>query len=89
MALQYQPTYAFPGRVEVRSGANGHVIHQSSGSPSTEQALGRWVEAMGDLDGDGVTDVLVGGFVRSQLRSGATWQVLQDLNHGGAGFGRW
>lgn len=86
MAFEFMPDYAFPGRFEVRSGADGSVLHSTSGSPGSTQALGRWVSAMGDLDGDEVGDVLGGGFLRTDVRSGTDWHEIVSQFLGGAGF---
>lgn len=72
----------FVGEVEVRSGADGHVIHSWNGFAGT----GLWalqIHALGDLDGDGRTEILVssesaGGNAAGRVRvyDGATGSVV-------------
>jgi FG-GAP repeat protein/VCBS repeat protein len=85
--------YASPGGSEsagsafVYSGANGSLLHQWDG-PSPSSWFGQSITKLGDLDGDGVPDVLIGsngsanmayaysgssGALLFQLDGGATW----------------
>jgi len=75
------------GAVHVLSGATGSTIHSLRGSSygSTGDELGRALATPGDLDGDGVGDLLVGGlgadrrgFVRAH--SGTTGAVLFQVD---------
>ncbi|PSQ82279.1 MAG: hypothetical protein BRD40_02940 [Bacteroidetes bacterium QS_1_65_9] len=74
------------GRAYVVSGATGEVLHERS-APSRDRpggwGFGASLAAVGDLDGDGVSDLLVGGGrearatgVEGFLFSGATGQTL-------------
>lgn len=71
------------GTVQVRSGKDGSVVLQITGSSST--VFGGCVAGPGDLDGDGVPDVVIGArFTASQQGevtawSGASGQLLWIL----------
>ena len=79
------------GRATVISGANGEAIHTFTGVPSPASRLGRGVARLDDLDGDGVTDVLVSapGQGRVYAYSGATGEELLMVSGGvnDEGFG--
>lgn len=81
---------SYRGSVQVRSGATAQLLHRFEGS-----AIGDWfgfsVAGVGDVDGDGVPDILVGatqseftgvatgpGYAR--LFSGADGSVLSEFN---------
>ena len=82
------------GVVTVQSGANGAQLYEFDGDSSGDY-LGRAVDGMGDVDGDGVPDLLFGapnaspaGLAQAglvQLRSGATGQILVQLEGTEAG----
>ena len=82
------------GVVTVQSGANGALLYEFDGNSSGDY-LGRAVDGMGDLNGDGVPDLLLGAANASpagldqaglvQLRSGATGQILVQLEGAEAG----
>jgi len=87
------------GVVTVRSGSDGAVLYEFDGAASGDY-LGRAVAGIGDLDGDGVPDLLLaapnaspGGQGQAglvQIYSGATGEMLLEL-HGtdaGAFFGQ-
>ncbi len=77
------------GVVAVRSGSDGTLLDELDGSASGDY-LGRAIAGMGDLDGDGVPDLLLGAPNASpggraeaglvQVRSGATGEILRQLN---------
>ena len=76
------------GVVTVQSGANGARLYEFDGHASGDY-LGTAVAGLGDLDGDGVPDLLLGapnaspgGLAQAglvQLRSGASGQILFEL----------
>jgi hypothetical protein len=81
------------GRAEVRSGADGSLLQSFVGDAAFDQ-LGFAVAFVGDVDGDGVSDLAVGapfhdagasnaGLVR--VHSGATGALLLTLHGGAAG----
>lgn len=71
-----------PGYAQVLSGATGAVIHTVSGSTLAD-GVGASVAAGGDVDGDGVTELLIGGTGSYQhpgtvrVVSGATGATLR------------
>jgi len=77
------------GVVAVRSGSDGTLLDEFDGSASGDY-LGRAIAGMGDLDGDGVPDLLLGASNASpggraeaglvQVRSGATGEILRQLD---------
>lgn len=81
---------AYPGYAYLYSGASGALLHtfSSSGGPSSEVWFGEVVEAVPDVDGDGLQDLAVGasniygsdgfnGFVR--IYSSASGALIQEL----------
>ncbi len=77
------------GVVTIRSGSDGTLLDEFDGSASGDY-LGRAIAGMGDLDGDGVPDLLLGASNASpggraeaglvQVRSGATGEILRQLD---------
>ncbi|MBX3358516.1 MAG: FG-GAP repeat protein [Phycisphaeraceae bacterium] len=72
------------GRIWIYSGANGTVIRTLTGSGATDE-LGWSLNRGGDLDGDGVQDLLAGapganGTGRAYVYSGADGAVLRTFN---------
>ena len=77
------------GVVAVRSGSDGTLLDEFDGGASGDY-LGRAIAGMGDLDGDGVPDLLLGAPNASpgsraeaglvQVRSGATGEILRQLD---------
>jgi len=82
------------GRARVYSGRDGHVLWAFDGAPG--EALGMCVAGVGDVDGDGLADGVIGvpqaatGGGRAFVFSGATGTVLWAFQ-GAAGdaFGTW
>src|SRR5882724_3219677 len=79
-----------PGLARLISGADGQVI-RTLAAPGSELAFGRAVAAAGDVDGDGIPDVLIGApFSPSRrgkafagaahLFSGATGTILRTIS---------
>jgi hypothetical protein len=76
------------GVVAVRSGSDGALLYEFDGSASGDY-LGRGIAGIGDLDGDGVPDLLLGAPNASpggraqaglvQVRSGATGEILRQI----------
>ncbi|MEQ8768968.1 MAG: FG-GAP-like repeat-containing protein [Phycisphaerales bacterium] len=66
------------GRVFVYDGASGAVLHELVGSGAANAALGQGVAGVGDLDGDGVSDVAASevGTRTLWVWSGATGQRI-------------
>ncbi|MEL7060292.1 MAG: FG-GAP-like repeat-containing protein, partial [Acidobacteriota bacterium] len=67
----------FSGRVQVFSSADGSVLLDAVGAPGA--ALGYTATRAGDVDGDGVPDVVVGGG-QALVLSGADGSVLLDAS---------
>lgn len=68
------------GRIYVYSGRSGHLLWTADGSPGDE--LGTGVEAAGDVNGDGIPDVVATGPSGSglaRLYSGRDGRVLVEL----------
>lgn len=75
-----------PGDVHVFSGATGVLVRVISG-PATAQRFGYALDATGDVDGDGVDDLLIGAPgatggsfapARAYVHSGATGALLRE-----------
>jgi len=73
------------GAVFVFSGATGHLVFRFDG-PDQDDQLGYSVASTGDLDGDGLSDVVVGapaaalGFGSAFILSGATGALIHRLD---------
>ncbi len=77
------------GRVDIRSGATGDLLYQIEGQQSGD-FLGWAVASIGDLDGDGIPDLLLGAPNSSpaglslagsvEVRSGRTGSLLYRIN---------
>ncbi len=89
-----EPTFgSLAGKAEVRSGANGALLMTFPGAPFEE--FGNAVDGAGDVNGDGVNDVIVGGAPtvgtspdgRVRVYSGADGAVLHSFTANGS-FGR-
>ena len=82
------------GSAYVYSGADGSLIHQINGT-STGDYLGRSVAMVGDLDGDGFEDFIVGaynadpggnsGAGSAYIYSGADASLIRQINGSAAG----
>ncbi|HZM00697.1 MAG TPA: integrin alpha [Planctomycetota bacterium] len=75
------------GRIELRSGVDGSVLHALEGAKAFDK-LGFAVAFVGDLDGDGIADVAAGAPFHDEIASnagqvflisGATGAVLFDI----------
>ena len=65
------------GAVYVYAASDGRLLAMVSG-PARRSFLGHWVESVGDLDGDGIGELLVSGpdaVINSQDETGAAWIV--------------
>ncbi len=71
---------ASAGTIHVLSGATGAVINQIHGVLAQDQ-VGREIAALGDLDGDGLTDLIVGQFThKSGGQTVGRVRVLSAVN---------
>jgi FG-GAP repeat len=77
------------GRVYVRSGATGNLLFQSTGTAASQQ-IGSSLDGVGDVDLDGVPDIVVGmaggltnpGLVgHARVVSGANGSILIDVSN--------
>ena len=82
------PSSSMSGAVRVFSGLDGSLLHQFVGQ-STGDAFGTAIDSAGDVDGDGIADILIGvqsstftGPGRAELYSGADWSLLQTFRNG-------
>jgi hypothetical protein len=72
------------GTVELRSGRDGHAIARVSGSSEKPDSLGSSLAPVGDVDGDGACDVLVGAIHRyATICSGRDLRRLQTVTSRG------
>jgi hypothetical protein len=72
---------AQPGMVRVYSGANGTLLQQLAGT-TQKMELGDDLGSAGDIDGDGLQDLLVSTFdpaLTTRVYSSASWNILQAL----------
>ena len=74
------------GSARAVSGATGAVLHLFAGSVAGGE-FGRSLAGGGDVDGDGVDDILIGGLNLARLNSGATGALLVKYNQGTKDFG--
>jgi hypothetical protein len=78
------------GRVYVYSGRSGAELFRASGVAASER-LGAAVRCAGDVDGDGIEDVIAGGTGGTtttgvaRVLSGASGAEIHALQHGGVG----
>ena len=83
---QLPPSTNNAGRVRVYSGLDGSVLHEFFGQ-AVGDALGSAIDGAGDVDQDGVPDILIGtpqlstGMGRAEIYSGATWSLLQTFRN--------
>ena len=75
------------GKVQVLSGANGSVIYEWWG-PHPTAYFGRYVNAAGDVDADGVADVIV-GIVRDDTNGNEAGAAAVFLGSNGQEIHRW
>jgi hypothetical protein len=83
----------YAGSVRVYSGSNGALLFTYQGTPYDR--VGRDVDGVGDLDGDGRSEFIIGAdgeqtYGVARVYSGATGNVLYTLlgaTYGGSGFG--
>ncbi|HVS18761.1 MAG TPA: VCBS repeat-containing protein, partial [Planctomycetota bacterium] len=87
-AIDADTPEAGAGRVRVHSGAGGAVLFEWTGN-ATSDGFGGTLASAGDVDGDGVLDVLVGAWRadvqrgRVEVRSGASGALIrQHLGNG-------
>ena len=79
------------GRVEVRSGADGALVYKVAPDASGGRLGFFWVDAVGDVSGDGLPDFFAGdiddtgGRGRGYVFSGADGTILQRLSGQGGG----
>jgi hypothetical protein len=81
----FADTWVGPGYVDVYSGASGALIRRLNG-PSYSTEYGHWVRSLGDIDGDGVPELGIGGPGHdgveentglADIRSGADFSLLK------------
>lgn len=93
---QYGPAGSGPGSVQVFSGATGAPLLRIDGAPGTDELHASAVDTAGDVDGDGVADLLVGDPLfdnmrgRALLYSGSDASLIRtfDAPALAEGFGR-
>lgn len=74
--------YLYAGRLRDHSGADGSVIWQRTGKVMLA-GFGTRLAPIGDLDGDGVDDVLMGGRHLVLVLSGVDGKTIHDLGYAG------
>ncbi len=81
-ATQHDTGGTNAGRVYVYSGASGSELYRITGKRVNEQ-FGNDVSAVGDLDGDGVTELIIGapwnGTGNVSIHSGKTGDFIKEL----------
>lgn len=72
------PAYGGPdrGAVSVLSGVDGSLIHDATGLTDFDK-LGHALVNIGDVNGDGIDDILAGGNTTVVTPSGGTWALLR------------
>jgi hypothetical protein len=82
------PPHPKLGHVRVFSGLDGSVLHEFEG-PVPGSLLGWAVDSAGDVDGDGLPDILIGSaggqlnaIGRVDIYSGSDWSLLQTFPGG-------
>jgi hypothetical protein len=73
----YPDGVSFNGLVRVRSGADGSVLHELNGVPLV--SVGAYLAPAGDLNADGVPDLLLANGNTPEIRSGTDFSVLLSI----------
>ena len=67
------------GSVRFYSGANGSTLRTVNGPPTQNLAYGSSVTGLGDVDGDGIPDLAVGGLGLVDVLQGNTGSLIYEL----------